>query len=48
MLGEADKYQPGETYAGEYAAYLKALVDTALVTDEMGTSQMAAQADSDI
>jgi len=48
MLAEADKYQPRETDLGEYAAYLRALVDSAVFTDDMVTSQMAAQAESDI
>ncbi len=48
MLGEANKYQPSETYAEEYAAYLQALVDNAVFVDDMVTSEMATQADSDI
>ncbi len=48
MLGEADKYQPAETYAGEYAHYLQTLVDSAVFTDDMVTSEVATQADSDI
>lgn len=48
MLGEADKYQIPETYAGEYAAYLQALVDSAVFTDDMVTSEMATKAGSDI
>ncbi len=48
MLDEADKYQPTETYAGEHAAYLQALVDSAVFTDDMVTSEMATQADSDV
>jgi len=48
MLSEADKYQIPETYAGEYAAYLQALVDSAVFTDELVTSEMAIQAGSDI
>ena len=48
MLGEADKYQPSETYAEEYAAYFLALVDSAVFTDNIVTSEMATQADSDI
>jgi len=48
MLGEADKYQPAESYAGEYAAYLGALVDSAVFTDDMATSEMAIQVDSDM
>jgi len=48
MLGEADKYQMPETQAGEYAAYLQALVDSSVFTDDMVTSEMATQASSDI
>ena len=48
MLGEADKYQPPEAYAEEYAAYFQALVDNAVFTDGMANSQMVIQADSDI
>ena len=48
MLGEADKSQPSETYAGEYAAYLQALVDSAVFNDDMATSEMATKANSDI
>ena len=48
MLAEANKYQPSETSTGEYADYLQALVDNAVFTDDMVTSEMATQADSDI
>ena len=48
MLGEADKYQMPETQAGEYTAYLQALVDSAIFTDDMATSEMVTQANSDI
>jgi len=48
MLGEADKYQIPETYAGEYAAYLQALIDSAVFTDDSITSEMATRASSDI
>jgi len=48
MLSEADKYQMPETQAGEYAAYLQALVDSAVFTDDMVTSEMATRAGSDI
>ena len=46
MLDEADKYQLPEAYAGEYADYLQALVDSAVFTDEMATSEMVTRADS--
>ncbi len=48
MLGEADKYQLPETHAVEYTAYLQALVDSAVFTDDMVTSEMATRAESDI
>ncbi len=48
MLGEADKYPSSATYAGEDAAYLQTLVDNAVFTDDMVTSEMANRAESDI
>ena len=48
MLSEAAKYEPPETPSPEYADYLQSLIDNAVFTDEMVTSEMAAQADSDI
>ncbi|HAZ31851.1 MAG TPA: hypothetical protein DCY61_04020 [Dehalococcoidia bacterium] len=48
MLGEAGKYQPSESDTEEYAAYLKALVDSAVFTDDLITSGMATDIDSDI
>jgi rubrerythrin len=47
MLSEAEKY-PSETLNDEYAGYLQSLIDTAVFTDDMITSEMATQADSDI
>ena len=48
MLTEAEKYQIPETYAEEYAAYLQALIDNAIFTDDFITSEMATKANSDI
>ena len=48
MLAEADKYQIPDTYAREYSAYLQALVDSAVFTDDFVTSEMATKANSDI
>ena len=48
MLEEADKYQIPETRAGEYTAYLQALVDSAVFTDDFATSEMATRVGSDI
>jgi len=47
MLGEADKYQPSPDQAGEYTAYLQALVDSAVFSDDLVTSEMATRAESD-
>ena len=48
MLDEADKRQPSESSTQEYSGYIQALIDDAVFTDDMITSEMAAQADSDI
>lgn len=48
MLEEADKYQIPEAHAGEYAPYLRALVDSAVFTDDFVTSEMATGVGSDI
>lgn len=48
MLTEAEKYQIPENYAAEYAAYLQALVDNAVFTDDFITSELATNANSDI
>lgn len=48
MLGEPDKYHIPETYAEEYSAYLQALVDNAVFTDDAITSEMATRVSSDI
>ena len=48
MLGKADKHQPPETSSQEYTDYLQALIDNAIFTDDMITSEMATQADSDM
>ena len=48
MLEEADQYQPTRTVIEEYADYLQALTDNAVFTDDMITSEMATQADSDV
>ncbi len=47
MLTEAEKYQIPEAYAEKYAAYLQALVDNAVFTDDFITSEMATKAGSD-
>jgi rubrerythrin len=48
MLDEADKYEVPEAYAGEYGAYLQALVDSAVFTDDMVTSELATKSESDL
>jgi rubrerythrin len=48
MLEEADKYQLAENATEEYSGYLRALTDSTVFTDDMITSEMATQADSDI
>lgn len=48
MLTEADKYKISEACTEEYAAYLQALIDTAIFSDDLATSEMASEADSDI
>ena len=48
MLDESDKYQVPEAYTGEYTAYLQALVDNAVFTDEMVVSEVVTRADTDI
>ena len=48
MLDKADEYQLSETSTGEYTDYFQSLVDSAVFTDDMITSEMATQADSDI
>mgnify|MGYP000430341191 CR=1 FL=1 len=48
MLSEADNYQISDTYTGEYTAYLQALVDSAVFTEDFATGEMATRAGSDI
>ncbi len=48
LLTDADKYQVTETHVGEYAVYVKALVDSAVFTDDFATDEMANRAGSDI
>jgi len=48
MLGEADKYEIPETYAGEYGAYLQALVDSAVFTDDAVTGELATRSENDV
>ena len=46
MLGNADKHQEA-TLDKEYAAYVQALIDSAVFSDDLITSEMATQADND-
>ena len=48
MLGETDLSPAAETPHQEYSGYVQALIDGAVFTDDMITSEMATQADSDI
>ena len=48
MLVESDKYQLAESASTEYTDYLNALVESAVFSDDMITSEMATQAESDI
>jgi len=47
MLESADKFQVSADESGQYTAYLRALVDSAVFSDDLVTSEMAAQAESD-
>jgi len=48
MLGEADTHPSPESSEHEYSGYLQALIDDAVFTDDLITSEMATEADSDI
>jgi len=41
MLGSVDDYQPPETFTEEYEAYMKALVDSLVFTDEKQACDLA-------
>jgi rubrerythrin len=47
MLGSVGEYQPPETYTEEYDLYLKALVDSAVFSDDQVAREMAQKAGSD-
>ena len=46
MLGKSGKNQPAEAAGEEYGGYLQALIDSAIFSDEMVSSEMVTQADS--
>ncbi len=48
MLSKADKYQPEAASAEEHTAYLQTLVESAVFTDDLVTSEMATRSDTDI
>ena len=48
MLDEIDEQSPQEVAAAEQPEYLRALIDEAVFTDDMITSEVATQADSDV
>ena len=47
MLAEAEKYKM-ETPTKEYAGYFQALIDSAVFTDDMVTSAMSSESESDV
>ena len=48
MMDEMDLQPTPEAPSQEYSDYIRALIDDAVFTDDMITSEMATQADSDI
>jgi rubrerythrin len=48
MMDKTDMQPAPESSRQEYSDYIRALVDNAVFTDDMITSEMATQADSDI
>ncbi|HEY97331.1 MAG TPA: ferritin family protein [Dehalococcoidia bacterium] len=48
MMDEIGPSQTAESTGPEYSGYLQALIDDSVFTDDMITSEMATQADSDI
>ncbi|MFC2063458.1 ferritin family protein [Chloroflexota bacterium] len=48
MFGEADKYQPVEAATADYAGYLQALIDSAVFTDDLATSEVATHTANDL
>ena len=48
MMDEIDSSHTSESPSPEYSEYVQALIDDAVFTDDMITSEMATQADSDI
>ena len=48
MLTRAKNYSPSASYSQEYAAYFKALVESAVFTDDTVTSEIVSRTDSDI
>lgn len=48
MLSEVDRYQISDTYSKESATHFQALIDSAVFTEDMATSEMATRVDNDI
>ncbi len=48
MLAEVEKPLPGESHSEEYAAYLGALIDSAVFTDDAMTSETVTRLSGDI
>jgi rubrerythrin len=47
MLADSEKAESPGTYTGDYAAYLQALANSAVFTDELMASDLATRAESD-
>ena len=48
MLNDVDTHPSPDSTTHEYSGYLQALIDDAVFTDDLITSEMATEADSDI
>ena len=48
MLADVAKYEPPVQFAAEYNAYMRALIDNAVFTDELAASELATHLDSEI
>jgi rubrerythrin len=48
MLGSGEEFNPSPQEAEEYAGYLSALVDSAVFSDDLATSEAVSCADSDM
>ena len=48
MLDDVEKYEPPGQFAAEYDAYMRALIDNAVFTDELAASELATHLDNEI